>query len=121
MLRTIRKKDPDLRSVLIQLRKAASAHDAPIWAAVAERLARPRQQSYAVNVSRLERVAKPSETVVVPGKLLATGKLRKPLTVAAYRFSEGAREKVHAAGGRTLTLPELLHAHGEGTGVRIVG
>jgi large subunit ribosomal protein L18e len=121
MLRTIRKEDPDLRAVLIQLRKAATAHEAPIWAAVAERLARPRHQSYAVNVSRLERVARPSETIVVPGKLLAAGTLRKPLTVAAYRFSAGAREKVLAAGGTALTLPELIHAQAAGKGVRVVG
>ncbi|MCI4334673.1 MAG: 50S ribosomal protein L18e [Thermoplasmata archaeon] len=121
MLRTIRKGDPELRATLIELRKASRSHHAPIWAAVAERLDRPRHQIQPVNVSRLERIARESETVVVAGKLLAAGTLRKKVTVAAYRFSVGAREKVQSAGGQAITIHELIHSNAEGKGVRLLG
>ncbi len=120
MLRTIRKENPELRHALLELRRASKAHDAPIWGDVARKLARPRHQVDPVNVGHLDRLAAPNDTVVVPGKLLAAGRLSKPLTVAAFNYSTGAREKVHAAGGTTLGLHELLKSKPNGTGVRII-
>ena len=120
MLRTIRKGNPELRHALIELRRAAKAHDAPVWADVAVKLARPRHQSDPVNVGHLERLTAANDTVVVPGKLLAFGRLSKPLTVAAFHYSEAARAKIHAAGGTALQLHELLKAKPDGSGVRIV-
>ncbi|HZY92379.1 MAG TPA: 50S ribosomal protein L18e [Thermoplasmata archaeon] len=120
MLRTIRKGNPELRSALVELRRAAQAHQAPVWADVAHKLARPRHQVDPVNVGLLERLAAPNETVIVPGKLLAFGRLTKPLTVAAFHYSEGARTKIHAAGGTALQIHELVKAKPDGSGVRIV-
>jgi large subunit ribosomal protein L18e len=121
MLRTIRKENPELVRTLIELRRASKAHSAPLWGAVAERLAKPRHQGIPVNVGHLERLVAPQETVVIPGKLLAAGRLTKPLTVAAFHYSEQAREKIHGAGGKALTIDELLKARPDGAGVRIVG
>ncbi len=120
MLRTIRKENPELRHALVELRRASKAHQAAIWGDVAQKLARPRHQVDPVNVGHLERLAAPNDTVVVPGKLLAAGRLSKPLTVAAFHYSAGAREKVHAAGGTALGIHELLKAKPDGAGVRII-
>jgi large subunit ribosomal protein L18e len=121
MLRTIRKGDPELRRTLIELRKAARSHKAPLWHAVAERLDRPRHQLNPVNVAHLERLAHEKETIVVAGKVLAEGKITKPLVVAAYRFSETARTKLLAAGGEAISIHELVHSHPDGKGVRLLG
>ncbi|MCI4337338.1 MAG: 50S ribosomal protein L18e [Thermoplasmata archaeon] len=120
MLREIRKENPELSHTLIELRRAAKAHDAPIWGDVARRLARPRHQVEPVNVGQLERLASANDTVVVPGKLLAQGVLSKPLTVAAFHYSDAARDKVHRAGGTTLGIHELIKAKPTGAGVRII-
>jgi large subunit ribosomal protein L18e len=120
MLRTIRKEDPELVRVLIELRKAARAHKAPLWGAVAERLARARHQVKPLNVGRLDFLAREHETVVVPGKVLASGKLTKPVTVAAFHYSAVAVEKIHGAGGKALSIHELLKAHPNGQGVRLL-
>ena len=120
MLRTIRKENPELRHALVELRRAAQSHQAPVWGDVALKLARPRHQVDPVNVGHLERLTAPNDVVVVPGKLLASGTLSKPLTVAAFHFSEGARQKIHGAGGKAIPLHELLKARPDGSGVRIV-
>lgn len=115
-----REKNPELHRVVVELRRAAHAHDAPIWSSVADRLERARHPGRPVNVGHLERLAERDETVVVPGKLLADGPLSKPLTVAAFSTSAGARSKVHAAGGTVLTISELLRARPDGAGVRLL-
>lgn len=121
MLRTIEKGNPELRRTLIELRRAAKVHEAPVWAAVAEKLARPRHQHAPLNVGRLEQLAaSKAMAFVVPGKLLAQGRLTKPVTVAAFHYSEEAREKVHRAGGTAVTILELVKTHPNGSGVHIL-
>lgn len=39
-----------------------------------------------------------------PVKILGVGELTKPLTVRAHKFSESARQKIEAAGGRVEVL-----------------
>jgi large subunit ribosomal protein L18e len=115
----ISKENSELVRLVVELRRAARAQKAPIWATVADRLERPRHQVTPVNVGHLDRLTKAGETVVVPGKLLAEGRLSKQLTVAAVAYSKEARTKVHAAGGSAITVHELLKAHPDGTGVRL--
>ncbi|HLY76555.1 MAG TPA: 50S ribosomal protein L18e [Thermoplasmata archaeon] len=117
---TIRKENPELARVIIELKKAARAHQAPIWRAAAERLARPRHQVFPLNVGHLERLAEARQTIVVPGKLLAEGHLTKPLTIGAISYSSEARSKVHSAGGTTLSISELVKSHPDGKGVRLL-
>jgi large subunit ribosomal protein L18e len=121
MLRTIDKDNPELVRTLIELRRAAKAHDAPLWAALARLLARSRHGRTPVNVGHLERLTEPKETVVIPGKLLAGGSLTKPLTVAAFTYSVQARAKIHAAGGSAISIDELLKTRPNGAGVRLIG
>ncbi|HXW66937.1 MAG TPA: 50S ribosomal protein L18e [Thermoplasmata archaeon] len=121
MARPFRQKNPELHRVVVALRRAADAHDAAIWGAVADRLERPRHGARPLNVGHLERIAEAEEWIVVPGKLLADGPLSKPITVGAAAYSGGAREKVHAAGGAALSILELVHARPDGAGVRLLG
>jgi large subunit ribosomal protein L18e len=121
MVREILKENPELVRTLMELRRAAKRHDAPIWGDLAERLSRARHQTTPVNVAHLERLAKANETLVVPGKVLAAGRLTKALTIGAFHYSADARIKIHAAGGKALTIDELLKAHPDGTGVRLFG
>jgi len=116
----IRKENPELTRVIIELRKAAKAHRAPIWRAAADRLTRPRHQVFPLNVGHLERLAEAKETIVVPGKLLAEGNLTKPLTIGAVSYSSEARSKVTAAGGTALSISQLLKSHPDGKGVRLL-
>jgi large subunit ribosomal protein L18e len=116
-----RQKNPELHRVVVALRKAAHAHNAAIWGSVADRLERPRHQLAPVNVAHLDRLAETDAWVVVPGKVLADGALTKPITVGAAAYSQEARAKIHAAGGKALTIPELLHEKPDGAGVRLLG
>ena len=58
---------------------------------------------------------------VVTGVLLGSGELTKPVTIATFRASAGARAKVEKAGGTLLGLRDLAASNPKGSGVRIVG
>ncbi len=120
MARTVRKENTELVRLVVELRRAARSHHAPIWGSVADRLERPRRRAMPLNVGHLERLASAEETVVVPGKLLAAGPLSKRLTVAAFAYSTEARAKIHAAGGTAITVHDLLKSRPDGSGVRLL-
>jgi len=119
MARPVRKGNSELVRVVVELRRAARAHRAPIWASVADRLERARHQTTPVNVGHLDRLVENDSWVVVPGKLLAEGRLSKKVTVAAFHYSAEARAKVLAAGGTPISIHELLKAKPDGAGVRL--
>jgi len=121
MPHSIRKENPELVRLIVELRKAERSHQAPIWGAVADRLERARHQTTPVNVGHLDRLAAADETLVVPGKLLADGRLSKSVTVAAFSFSAEAREKIRAAGGSAISVHDLIKSHPDGAGVRLFG
>ena len=120
MARPIPKENSELVRLIVELRRAARSHKAPIWATLADRLERPRHQFAPVNVGHLNRLTEAGETVVVPGKLLAEGPLSKKLTVAAFAYSKEARTKIHAAGGVAITVHDLIQTKPDGAGVRLL-
>jgi len=115
-----RKTNPNLVKLIEELLKASAMNDAPIWKDIAERLAKPKRLYAEVNVSKIQRYAKEGETIIVPGKVLGGGKITKAVTVAALSFSESARRKIIEAGGKCLTIKELLEINPTGSGVRIM-
>jgi large subunit ribosomal protein L18e len=120
MPHAVRKQNTELARLIGELRRTARTQHAPIWGSVADRLERARHQTTPVNVGHLERLARPQETVVVPGKLLAEGPLTKSLTVAAFAYSAEARAKIVAAGGSAVSVHDLLKSHPDGAGVRLL-
>jgi large subunit ribosomal protein L18e len=119
MVPPIPKENPELVRLIVELRRTARSQKAPIWASVADRLERPRHQVSPVNVGHLDRWTEAGETIIVPGKLLAEGRLSKKLTVAAFAYSKEARTKIHAAGGSAVTVHDLLKSKPDGAGVRL--
>ncbi len=117
----IPKTNPHLQQVVRELRAVSREMNAPIWRDVAERLERTRKNWSEVNLSRLSRYAAKGEQIVVPGVVLATGEIKTPVTVAAFRTSAAAQKKIEAAGGRAITLLELAVQNPKGSGIRIMG
>ena len=107
--------------IMQQTIAALKQQKAKLWARVARELERATRQRREVNLSRIQRFAKDGETVLVPGKVLSAGVLQRKVNVAAWNFSAAAREKIKAAGGKALSLQELIKTNPKGTGVKVIG
>ena len=116
-----RKTNPNLVGLISKLKEASRTNKAPVWRDIALRLEGPASNWAEVNISRLDRYASENETVVVPGKLLGSGEIDKKVTVAAYRFSGQAKDKISKAGGQNMSIEELLASNPSGSKVRIMG
>ena len=112
--------NPYLKQLIEELKKKSKELKAPIWLTVAEKLEKPRRKKVEVNIYEIGRNAKEGETVIVPGVVLAAGELSKPINVAAWRFSPKAEEKIKKAGGKTMSIQELMKENPKGSKVKIL-
>jgi len=117
---SLEQKNIQLQSVVVQLKKHAIEHDAPVWKRIALELERPCRNARAVNIARISRYTKQGDTIIVPGKVLATGDLAHSVTVAAYAFSKDAAEKISAK-GKIENILDLAKKNPKGTNIRIIG
>lgn len=113
--------NPQLINLIRMLKKKSREEGVKIWRDLAERLSKPRRSRIEVNLSRINRYTEEGEVVVVPGKVLGAGDLEHSVTVAAFKFSRNAKEKIEKSGGRAISIEELMLEVPRGSGVRIMG
>ena len=108
-----------LRSLIVRLEKAGKKNKAGVWLSLAETLNKPTRIRPEVTVGLLSKAAGKGDVIAVPGAVVGASELKHALTVAAWRFTKGAREAITKAGGKCIDLDELVKANAKGTGVRI--
>jgi len=108
--------NPYLRKLVKELEKS----DAAIWQRIAEKLSSATRKRVEVNLSDIDRHTKDGDVVLVPGVVLSNGRLRKPVTIAAWKFSGGAKEKIKRDGGKILKISELMKERPNGNGIKIL-
>lgn len=113
--------NPELIELIRFLRKQSKENKVNIWRDIAERLAKPRRKRISVNISRLNRNTQKSEIVVVPGKVLGSGEISHPITVAAFAFSEKAQEKIKSARGKCTSFSDFIKKNPKGSRVKVIG
>ena len=121
MGRKMCKSNPLLVETISALKKQSFEQEAAIWKDIALRLERPLRNWPEVNLSRIERYVLDGETALVPGKVLSPGQLSKGVSVAAWGFSARAEQKIKAAGGKTMSIADLMKSNPTGKNVRILG
>ena len=84
------KSNEHLQSLIVTLKKKAIESDINLFKRLAIDLEKPSRIRRSVNLSRINRFTKENEFIVVPGKVLGSGELDHPLTIAAYKFSSSA-------------------------------
>lgn len=112
--------NPILKNLIEDLRSKGYKENIKFLIRLAELLEKSRRRKVEVNLSKLERVCKENETVVIPGKVLSYGILTKPLTVSAFKFSPVAKEKIKNVKGKILTINQLIEKNPKGTNVRTI-
>jgi large subunit ribosomal protein L18e len=114
------KSNPRLVSLISDLKAASRDNGVGIWRDIAKRLEKPRRNYAAVNLSKINRHTNSNDTVLIAGKVLASGDIDHSVTVAALGFSGQAMSKINAAGGKCLGIEKLMKEHPKGNGIKIL-
>lgn len=113
-----KKKSPDnpvLRRLIRKLREKDKESEGEIWSDLADRLSSSNRARAEVNISRLDRYTEEGESIVVPGKVLGSGRLNHPLLVSGFDISDRARERIEKGGGEAIGIEELLDRGTDGS------
>ena len=121
MTKKNKKTNPVLITLIHELKKQSSENDVHIWKDIAVRLEKPSRNWPEVNLNRISKNIGEKETALIPGKVLSTGDLTKKVSIAAWSFSEKSEEKIKKAGGKTMTINELMKSNPKGKDIRILG
>jgi large subunit ribosomal protein L18e len=113
--------NPELIEQIRFLKRQSRENKVKVWRDIAEKLAKPNRNRVAVNLSRLNRYTSKNETAVVPGKVLGAGEMNHPITIAAFAYSEKAKEKIKAVNGKCLSFSDLIKKNPKGSNVKIIG
>ena len=119
-MKITRKTNPRIPALISVLKDTARENDAPIWRDMAKRLEIPSRNYAEVNMSKINRHAAENDLVLVPGKVLGAGALGHAVTVAALTFSTTAVDKITNAGGKCMTIEQILEEYPAGSGIRIM-
>lgn len=107
----------NLRKLINSLKKNKSK----LWERIVEELERPTRQRREVNLTKLNRYTKDGDVVIIPGKLLAEGELKKKITISVWNYSQKAAEKMKVSGSKLISIQKLFEQNPEGKKVKIIG
>ena len=110
------KTNQQLKGLISELKKRKE----PIWKKIAQELSRGAKNKRQVNLSKISRHAEPGDMIIIPGKVLSGGEIKTQLTIAAFQFSQTAREKIEKAGSKTMAIDELMKANPKGTKIKVI-
>lgn len=92
-----------------------------VWKVVSREILSSRKNRASVNVGQISKYSVAGSSVVVPGKVLGTGKMEHSVTVAALSFSQSAKTKIVSNGGKCMDIAEFLKTSPKAKEVRILG
>jgi len=110
-----------LQNLINELKKRSLEQKVSLWKRIALDLERSTRQRRIVNLSKISRFSEENDIVVIPGKVLGAGSLSHKITVSAFQFSNGAKEKIEEAGGKVITLLDLSKNAPKGKSIKIIG
>lgn len=111
----------NLNQLIDSLKNEYYSNKTGLWLRVARELEKPTRKRRSVNLGRINRNTKENEIIVVPGKVLGSGELNHKITIAAYSFSESAKNMIEKLKGKCITIQELLKQNPKGKDVKILG
>ena len=110
-----------LQGLLVELKDKGHKDNSPLLLRLENDLKKPTRQRRVVNLSKINRYTKDGETIVVPGKVLAAGELDHTVTIAAWKFSQQALDKIQKSKSKAIQISELMKEEIKGKKIRVFG
>jgi large subunit ribosomal protein L18e len=104
-----------------ELKKASAKNDAPIWATLATYAAKPSVARRVINLTKINKLTKENDVVIVPGKILGTGNISHKITLSSFAISNSAAKKIIESGSKILSFSDMIEKFPTGKGVNILG
>ncbi|QQG38554.1 MAG: 50S ribosomal protein L18e [Candidatus Woesearchaeota archaeon] len=109
-----------LQGLIQELNRLGRDKNINLWRRIAEDLSKSTRSRREVNIDKIVKHTNDGEIALVPGKVLGIGDMTKKLTVAGWKFSKSAEDKINK-NGRAISIETLIKENPGGKKVRIIG
>lgn len=109
-----RKTNPVLKKLIEDCNKLGEK--SKFWKKIAKELSKSTRSQRKVNIFKLNKVTKPNEQIIIPGKLLGIGELKHNLIIYALSYSQSVKDKIK----NLFPIQELIKKNPQGKGTRII-
>ena len=103
-LRKSKTTNKELFVCINDLRKLSNQVGVMLFRAVAKKLSCSSKNRAIVNLTKIDKHTKKDESVIIPGKVLGSGSIKKPVHIISFDASKSAIEKIHKAKGTFTQL-----------------
>ncbi len=90
------------------------------WRAVAQILSGSARNYASLNLSHIDKHTKMGDTVVIVGKVLASGELTKKVRICSLSISQGAREKLKKTKSEYVSILQEINANQKAAGIKLL-
>ena len=90
------------------------------WHTIAQLIASSTRKHVSLNVWQIDKLVSQGDIIVVPGKILAKGKLTKKIKICALGISAMAKEKLHESKSEFVPLLDEIKRNPKAEGVKIL-
>ncbi len=105
--------------ILIETIQTLEEAEASFWNDVAKNLGKVNRRRPEVNISDIERNTEEGDTIVVPGKVLGSGRLSKNVNVAAFNASNSAKNHINE-NGEFMFIQDLFSDNPEAEDLKVI-
>ncbi|MHA1267660.1 MAG: 50S ribosomal protein L18e [Candidatus Helarchaeota archaeon] len=116
MTNVLRTTDPRRKRLIRELDKTKRR----FWRTVGNFLQKSRSNRVVVNLGKINSYAEENDTILIPGKVLSSGELTHPVTIAAFSCSKKAKKKITKAGAEIIYIEELLKRNPTGSKIKLI-
>ena len=117
---TLEHKNQKLKDLISSLKRQSIEQKSNLWKTIALELERPTRQHRVVNLSKIDHYANENDVIIIPGKLLSGGELKKKITIAAYSCSRKTQEKLDGMAS-IISIEEAMKKYPKGSNLKIIG
>lgn len=110
----IKKTNPNLVETIRKGKKKSK------WLEVIGIIAGPKSLYSKINLDEIKNKAEEKKTIVIPGKVLSMGEIKKKLKIVALNFSETAKEKLINSGCEVLSISKEIESNPEAKNIQII-
>ncbi|MAG27344.1 50S ribosomal protein L18e [Candidatus Pacearchaeota archaeon] len=92
----------------------------PAWNPIAKILSSSTRAFSSINLNEIESKSEAGDTIIIIGKVLSTGDLKKQVTIAALSISQAAKAKLQESKSKFITIAEEIKSNPKAEGLKIL-
>jgi large subunit ribosomal protein L18e len=106
------------QKLMEELKNHSIKENSKFWKRIAKELDKPTRRMREINIEKLNKHTKSNEIIFVPGKVLSIGEMDHKITLAAFAYTESAKEKLK---DNIISIQDLIKKDPKGKKIKIIG